>query len=776
MNCVTPALTKKPSRGFAWSCAACSRAQERKLEARNTPNVHDANLDAEEEEFIDEDEDDVVGTGGTTPDEEEHHEPATEEQIYHASLWPYRYLGIHCKVEDALDYDDRIFPRASTRLGPRHQANVLPWAGRPVEYVKPLEIKKSTRKDGKLSKEVQAALEQERIKKEKRPKWIQDEPAGYVARGEDFDNEDPRNTAQLLWKPPPRDEDGALDTILDKAIDDYMEEARSMAKTLGLPPHSTNLQDAARDTMFENKYDGAKSLRQLPKLDKSVFKEPDLTPAEQKKFEEAVQKFGSELHSVMKHVKTVTPGNITRYYYTWKKTERGRQVWGNYASRKGKKEAKKAEATASKLADDVADGHDDSAFDTEKALERKKSFMCKFCSTKTSRQWRRAPNASTTLISEGGAKNANKDKNGQYIQALCRRCAELWRRYAIQWEDIDEVAKKVAQTGGRGWRRRVDEELYKELLAADEMISKTQYRTPDPASAASPANGQQGGQEPPRKKLKGSADADRNGPDSSSAAQSKKKEKAAEKPAPPPVPEIPKPKTMPCAICLQLEPLGDQHLSCRECRMSVHRNCYGIVDNRAPGKWTCDMCLNDKNPQVSIVSLRVDPPPPYNPRPAQESLCANSMSFSLQHYKCVLCPVEHTEHDFVEAPKPTGTKKKTEKDRERERVERELAVKAAEYYKKKQEETNRPVNPREPLKRTADNNWVHVTCAVWTPEVKFAMAKALGPCEGIPSIPRARYAEVCKACKKQGGACVACHHCRAPGKQEETTLRERRGN
>lgn len=91
-------------------------------------------------------------------------------------------------------------------------------------------------------------------------------------------------------------------------------------------------------------------------------------------------------------------------------------------------------------------------------------------------------------------------------------------------------------------------------------------------------------------------------------------------------------------------------------------------------------------------------------------------------------------------------------------------IKAAEHYKKKQEEMNRPVNPREPLKRTADNNWVHVTCAVWTPEVKFAMAKALGPCEGIPSIPRARYAEVCKACRKQGGACVACHQCRAPGK------------
>jgi len=75
---------------------------------------------------------------------------------------------------------------------------------------------------------------------------------------------------------------------------------------------------------------------------------------------------------------------------------------------------------------------------------------------------------------------------------------------------------------------------------------------------------------------------------------------------------------------------------------------------------------------------------------------------------------------------------------------------------------NRPVDPREPLKRTADNNWVHVTCAVWTPEVKFGNAKALGPSEGIPLIPRARYAEVCRVCKKDGGACVSCHSCRIP--------------
>ncbi|CRK22334.1 hypothetical protein BN1723_012657 [Verticillium longisporum] len=161
-------------------------------------------------------------------------------------------------------------------------------------------------------------------------------------------------------------------------------------------------------------------------------------------------------------------------------------------------------------------------------------------------------------------------------------------------------------------------------------------------------------------------------------------------PAPPPVPEIPKARVMPCAICDQMEPLGDQHLSCKECRMTVHRNCYGVTDNRITGKWTCDMCTNDKNPQVST------------------------------QYKCVLCPVDVREHDFVGPPKAVSThKKKTEKEKERERIEREQAQKTADYYRKKQEETHRPVNPREPLKRTFDNNWVHVTCAVWTPEIKF---------------------------------------------------------
>src|SRR2546429_19065 len=139
MSCVNPPLLKKPSRGFAWACGPCSKAQEKKLEARNTPNITDS-IDPEEEE-LNEEEDEFAGalgdtfkTGQKSPtvssDAEFSFHLGTAEQIHQASLWLFRYLGIHCKVEDALNYDDRIYPRASSRLGPRHQANVTMWPGR----------------------------------------------------------------------------------------------------------------------------------------------------------------------------------------------------------------------------------------------------------------------------------------------------------------------------------------------------------------------------------------------------------------------------------------------------------------------------------------------------------------------------------------------------------------------------------------------------------------------------------------------------------------------
>ena len=603
MNCVKPPLLKKPSRGFAWSCAACSRAQERKLEARHTPNVNDPHAEFEDEEMLDEEDDDMhaLETERNSPADGDDHHQGTAEQIYQASLWPYRYLGMHCKPDDALDYDDRIYPRASTRIGPRHQAIVGPWTGQPAPFAQP-DARRSGKKDNKANKDPQSGQDSDKNRKGKKGRGQQDQSLIYYERGGDSNDLDPTSTLTLTWKPPPSGNPPPQE------VAEYMDTARQLSDKLKLPKHSTNLQDVALQSYCRNDYNADKALKTIQKLDREDFKEPTLTPTELKRFEEGIEKHGSELQAVRRLVKTVKPGTIVRFYYTWKKTPRGLQIWDNHGTRKSKKEVKKAEAEANKLADDVADPDDDSAFDSGKAAERKRAFLCQFCSTTNSRQWRRAPSAIPGLVTETGAKATSKDKGPQYVMALCRRCAELWRRYAIRWEDMDEVAKKVAQSGGKAWKRKQDEELLKELQAARELG----MATPDERPSTPLAVASTGAQEPPRKKLKGISDKDgdlatSDGGSAAGAGPPKKKEKAVDAVI---VPEMPKPRVLPCAVCNEkdlpgAEP-GHQHVTCRECRLTVHRHCYGIMEQRGPGKWLCDMCTNDKNPQASIVSLFKD--------------------------------------------------------------------------------------------------------------------------------------------------------------------------
>lgn len=750
MHCVRPPLTRKPARGFAWACAPCSRAQERKLEARQTHAVGGSQPEAEEE-VPEEEEDHPNGpaneTSSDTPapvGEDVPPRPATEEQIAQAKLWPYRYLGIHCQLEDALDYDDRIYPRASSRLGPRHQANVGEWPGRPVEYVKPVDIKKKYmrtsggRKDGKLPKEAIVAIETAKQEKANRPKHVMDEPPGFVQRGEDepvsIGGKHGR-TSELLFKMPDsaqipaRGEDDAPNSDLstadrEKFIDDYMARAKEIAPEKGLEKHSTNFLDKALQVLYAESFNVEAALKRLRGFEKHTdFKEPHLRPEELKLFEQAVGKYGSELRNVTKHVKTVPHYQIVRFYYMWKKTPRGRQIWGTYEGRRGKKAARRSSG-GGKLVDDVADDHDDSAFDAEKAADKKRGFICKFCSSRTSRQWRRAPGVvpGAKALSEPSSK---RDKGYQLQIALCLRCALLWRKYGIQWEDIDEVVRKISQSGNKSLRRRVDEELLAQLLIASEDAADKNSAAAAATALSANAPAQALQQDIGRKKGRDKDSATTSTATSVEPAPRKKTgtEKAPE--PPPIIPDPPRAKTLPCAVCDKMEPMSD-HLSCRDCRLTVHRGCYGVKSSRNGAKWVCDMCSNDRNPMIST------------------------------RYECVLCPVTWSEHELMESPKRTH-KKKSDRDREKEKLEKEMIAEAVKLYRQRQECAGKPTSPREPLKRTVGNNWVHVTCAVWTPEIKFGNAEELEPAEGFGLVPAERHREVCKICKTNQGACVSCH-------------------
>ena len=759
MNCVRPPLLKKPQRGFAWSCGPCSRRQERKLEARNTPNVTDRALEGDEEELFDEEEDEHAAVSDNANSSQDAltsgSKPPTADQIAQDKLWPYRYLGIHCRIEDALDYDDRIYPRASSRLGPRHQANVTLWPGRPVELVKPAEIKRkyvkgsSHKKDAKLSKETVAALEADKIQRERRPKWVMDEPLGYVHRGEDHPNSDPLSTAKLQFRLPSVGEASSrgeqissqpsvLPDQRENIIDDYMTRAKGLAKAVGVEPYCTNFLDKALELLCNHDYKAEPALEQLRHVNRRKdLKIVEFTKEEFKRFEEGVTRYGSELQNVSRHVgKSVKHAEIVRFYYMWKKTGRGKQIWGHYEGRKGKKQAKQLDT---KLVDDVADDIDDSAFDNDKAAARRRGFECKFCATRKSKQWRRAPGTvpGTAVLADKGVKHS-KDKGAQLFVALCQRCAGLWRKYGIQWENIDEVAKKVAQGGGRAWKRRIDEELLIELASANE-ANAIGISTAAAAVAASvgveiPSNLTiQPGQEGPKKKQKVGPEKELHQPTPVESKIEPPKRKVVEKPPEPPlIPEPPKLKVMPCAVCTEMEPMGEHHLSCRICMLTVHRNCYGITDDRPATKWTCDMCLNDTNSLVSYT------------------------------YNCRLCPVDQMYPFELFEPPKVSHKKKTDRERKKEQLEREMVDQETEVRRRKQEEAGRPVEPRDALKRTKANNWVHVVCAVWTPEIKFRQADALDLAEGLSVIPEAKYLQTCKLCKSnERGACVTCHQCSA---------------
>lgn len=94
-------------------------------------------------------------------------------------------------------------------------------------------------------------------------------------------------------------------------------------------------------------------------------------------------------------------------------------------------------------------------------------------------------------------------------------------------------------------------------------------------------------------------------------------------------------------------------------------------------------------------------------------------------------------------------------------MEKELIEKARLDYQNRQRELNRPLLPREPLKKTDGNNWVHVLCAAWTPEIRFSQASALEKAEGFSAIPMERYEATCKLCKSnKHGSCVSCQQCK----------------
>lgn len=744
MLCVDPPITKLPPRGFGWSCAACNGELERKLEeskglqtsrATNkqptkTTNAGATTLAPEEATATPSrvnSPSGVGGKGGSSNQSASASPPPgpppmsrykelemvyeskvnlelTDEQHHFLSMWPFRYFGMHSHTEDLLDVDDYIYPRAASRVSSKHQAVVSDWPGRPVVYIEQEKPDKRGRKKMTNRKTTSTAIADttpseydhfQSIPKKDRPPWVQVKPSGYIERGGE-------KTSTLMWKNPPDEENNS------KKVEEFLKKTEPYAEKLKVDPSTPNFIDTCLKIFMDHDYDETAALNAVSSVNRKAIKEPTFSAEEKTRFEEGVRKFGSELHEVYKEVRTKKSADVVRYYYLWKKTPKGHEIWDNFRGRKSKKKPdKQNHVSHSGPIDEVADNSDDSAYDNDKAKNLKRTFVCKFCETTSSRAWRRAP----------GYPTAESDTP---ITALCIRCARLWRRYAVVWEDPEEVMRKITQKGSGGWKRKIEEELVEDSKSIfAERDRERERESTRKKMRLEKQQKEKGAQAAVAAIVASSKNSNNNGNKHEKQLDDDEEIQSTHDPTPVPASKsasnsfvqssnqsLKSPGTTAassndeqtsavkiilrrCAVCNQLDPVPE-HLFCQSCGLNVHMKCYGAINAMPNGSWLCDCCSNDLKPLVNTL------------------------------YSCALCPIKETHETAITVNTPGIS---------------------------------------DALKRTSDNNWAHIRCAVWSPWVNFADTTRLQPIEGISTIPRLDWRKKCTLCDTTAGACVKCGCC-----------------
>jgi hypothetical protein len=294
--------------------------------------------------------------------------------------FPYRYFGQHTEATDVLDPHDSIYPRATTRLGPKFQAALPSWEEQQALGLGKHPERRGDREEAEAAAAVAALPMPDELPKKNKggrpPKRKREVPAVSVAAavgvppvasstsgvttavgtptattpgatGEASDT--PQATPSLdtvplpgdgplrefergtdesidvIWAPPLGNEklgelhacwSCALVLTIPAAVDAYLVTARNVFSQI--PPFNVDLIDRALSILAEFGGKAAPALKKLSESTPGELRQVHWTQKEMRQFDSGIKDFNAEMKQMKRAVPTKRVADIVRFFYQWK--------------------------------------------------------------------------------------------------------------------------------------------------------------------------------------------------------------------------------------------------------------------------------------------------------------------------------------------------------------------------------------------------------------------------------------------------------------------------
>ena len=636
--------------------------------------------------------------------------------------WPYRYFGQHTNAMDVLDLHDSVYPIATTRLGPKYQASLPTWEeqkevglgvhcktkekAKEDEAAAAAAAAAATGEDAAAGLTTASSSQQSGVpastshKKKGRP-FKRKREAAERSDTPTTGSSTPAAAAPIsLTSDPPEFERGGDQSVEPIFLPSVPESEKVLnayvqavqAHFKTVPPYHVDLLNRALATFIEKEGDPVQALMSMSAMNTKQLRIDHWTSKEAKQFESGIAQVNSDMKQLKKYIPTKKVHEIVRYFVVWKMA----RIKADLEASQQQSQVKPA-STGSKKDKASGAGRNVSAATTTTAAApaAPKPTTSRAVSPSLSVYGDDAPAGPTTscaMCSTTLSRIWYKGPASLSNRVLCVNCGIYWRKYAAETFNPDLVSVNTRNKS---------------------------------AAAAAATAGEDGlGVAPPSKLARTSRDGKGSTP--------------ATSPVPLAPPPVPKPEPLKCVMCKRIEP-KKKLAQCRQCSLSVHQGCYGLTDAEIEmDVWLCDPCNNEKTQEAALLP------------------------------RCILCSTAAQEVAATNSAKyaaaVAGAGEGKARGRPKASAVAAAAAAAAEEGIKKEAGSSgvsanaikAPLGALDAFKPTECNNWAHVLCSVFMPEVVFSDTARLKTVESCGNLPTWRYESLCCICNIARGACVTC--------------------